>query len=139
MILERSNPEHDRVEERMGLEIVAWLTTVNAEGQPQSSPVWFLWDGTSFLVYSRPGSHKVPNIEENPRVSVTLRGTETGEDIAIFEGTAAVSPDVPPADQIPEYLEKYRDSIRSEGWTPEVFASMYSTPIRVTPTRARIW
>lgn len=35
-------------------EEVAWLTTVRADGQPQSVPAWFLWDGETFIVYSRP-------------------------------------------------------------------------------------
>ncbi len=28
----------------------AWITTVTAGGQPQSSPVWFLWADGEFLV-----------------------------------------------------------------------------------------
>lgn len=32
-------------ERRLREERIAWLTTVRADGQPQSVPVWFLWDG----------------------------------------------------------------------------------------------
>jgi hypothetical protein len=38
-----------RAEGRLREEGIAWLTTVRADGQPQSVPVWFLWDGGSFL------------------------------------------------------------------------------------------
>ena len=31
----------------------------DAEGQPQSTPVWFWWDGDTFLVYSRPAAKKL--------------------------------------------------------------------------------
>ena len=44
-----------RAERRLREEEIAWLTTVRADGQPQSVPVWFLWDGDAFLIYSQPG------------------------------------------------------------------------------------
>jgi len=28
---------------RLDTELMAWVTTVNPDGQPQSSPIWFLW------------------------------------------------------------------------------------------------
>jgi predicted pyridoxine 5'-phosphate oxidase superfamily flavin-nucleotide-binding protein len=37
-------------EERLREEKIAWLTTVRADGQPQSVPVWFLWDGEALLI-----------------------------------------------------------------------------------------
>src|SRR3712207_8123899 len=58
-----------RAEDRLRGEEVAWLTTVRPDGQPQSVPVWFLWDGEAFLVYSRPGARKLRNIEANPKRS----------------------------------------------------------------------
>lgn len=37
---------------RLRTERIAWITTVAPSGQPQSSPVWFLWDedAAEFLV-----------------------------------------------------------------------------------------
>ena len=35
---------------RLREEEVAWLTTVRSSGQPQSVPIWFLWDGETFPV-----------------------------------------------------------------------------------------
>jgi PPOX class probable F420-dependent enzyme len=127
------------VERRLGDDVILWLTTVTPEGQPQSSPVWFLWEEGSFLIYSQPGKPKLRNIAANPRVSVHLRGTEDGSEIATFDGTAEILPTAEPADRVPAYLEKYRPHIRGEGWSPRSFAEDYSQPIRVTPTAARIW
>jgi PPOX class probable F420-dependent enzyme len=126
-------------QERLRSDVIAWLTTVSPEGQPQSSPVWFLWEGGSFLIFSRPDKPKLRNIAANPRVSVHLRGSEEGGEIATFEGTAEVLPDAPPADEVAEYVEKYRDHMRGGGWTPASFASDYSQPIRIRPTAARTW
>ena len=139
MILDASNSEHAAAEERLRSDIIAWLTTVRADGQPQASPVWFLWEDGTFLIYSRPGRPKLENIGSNPKVSVHLRGTETGGDIATFDGTAELPVDGPPADQVPAYVSKYREEMEGFGWTPARFAELYSEPIRVTPTEARIW
>jgi hypothetical protein len=57
----------------------------------------------------------------------------------IFEGTAEPAVDSPPADGVPEYIEKYQALIDSYGWTPSSFAADYSIAVRVAPTRARIW
>jgi PPOX class probable F420-dependent enzyme len=64
-----ADDEQVYLEERLAREVVIWLTTVRSDGQPQTSPVWFVWDGQSFLIYSIPRSQKVPNIRGNPRVS----------------------------------------------------------------------
>lgn len=139
MVLDPNNSEHAAAEERLRSDIIAWLTTVRADGQPQSSPVWFLWMGSTFLIYSRPGRPKLENIASNPKVSVHLRGSESGGDIATFDGTAEFLQDGPSADRVPEYVSKYRQEMQGYGWSPARFAELYSEPIRITPTEARIW
>ena len=32
--------------------MIGWLTTVTPDGQPQTFPIWFLWDDGEMLVYS---------------------------------------------------------------------------------------
>ncbi len=66
-MLDTTSEAGSRAEERLHDEEIAWLTTVRPDGQPQSVPVWFLWDGEGFLVYSRPGARKLRNIEANPK------------------------------------------------------------------------
>lgn len=139
MRLDPTDPRHASLRERLEREVVIWLVTVSLDGQPHPSPVWFLWEGDTFLIYSQPDTGKVANIEGNSRVALHLRGTETGEDIAIFEGTAERVDDQEPADGVPSYVEKYRDHIDGYGWTPESFAADYSVPLRVTPERLRMW
>ena len=139
MVLDATNREHAAAEERLRSDLIAWLTTVTADGQPQSTPVWFLWEDEAFLIYSRPGMPKLDNIAANPKVSVHLRGTDAGDEIATFDGTAELPSDQPPADQVPDYVSKYREQMERFGWTPARFAELYSEPIRVTVTEARIW
>ena len=138
-MLNRENPRHAAAEDRLRAEPVIWLTTVNGAGQPQSTPVWFLWDGTEFLIYGSKDGPKTPNIAANPKVSLHLEGNGRGGGNVIFEGEARIVPDAPLADAVPDYVAKYGPIIDSYGWQREGFASDYPHAIRVRPTRARIW
>lgn len=127
-----------RADQRLRRDPIIWLTTVNAKGQPQSSPVWFYWDGVSFLIYSRP-NQKLRNLARHERVSLHLNDNGHGGDIVTIEGSATPDPSAPPPDQHAEYAEKYRSGIDRIGMTPESFAAAYSEAIRITPSRARVW
>ena len=65
-----------RVEQRLADERIIWLVTTDREGAPQPSPVWFIWDGESALMYSQPNTPKLRNIEANPRVSLHFNSDE---------------------------------------------------------------
>ena len=128
-----------RAERRLREEIMIWLTTVRSDGQPQSVPVWFLWDGETFLVYSRPGQQKLKNIHSNARAGLHLNANDRGGDVVRVEGTAGLAEDVPPADQVREYVRKYGESITRIGFDPDGFARAYSVALRVTPERWQVW
>ena len=128
-----------RAERRLRKERIAWLTTVRSDGQPQSVPVWFLWDGERFLIYSQPGRQKLRNIGRNPRVGLHLNANDRGGDVVRAEGTAEILDGFPPATGVGEYLEKYRQSIANIGFDPDAFARAYSVALRVTPERWQVW
>ncbi len=48
-----------KVKRHLKQEYVVWLTTVGPDLAPQPRPVWFIWDGSSFLIFSQPHAHKV--------------------------------------------------------------------------------
>jgi PPOX class probable F420-dependent enzyme len=138
-ILDPGNPAHAEADGRLRAEPVAWLTTVSPAGQPQSTPVWFLWQDGAFLIYGSASGPKVRNIEASPRVSLHLEGDGQGGAIVTFEGTARVDTGGPRADAVPGYVAKYGELIRALGWNPAGMADGYPHAIRVTPTRVRIW
>jgi PPOX class probable F420-dependent enzyme len=121
---------------RLQKEIVIWLATAGAEGRPNAVPVWFLWDGKSFLIYSVPGQ-KVRDIEANPKVALHLNTTPDGGDVLRIEGEAKRLRRQPPAHRVPKYIRKYAALIKSYGWKPEGFAREYRIALRVRPTRFR--
>jgi PPOX class probable F420-dependent enzyme len=138
-VLDPSSKAHAHAERRLRSEPVVWLTTVRADGQAQASPVWFLWDGETFLLYSQPDAQKVRNLGANPKVALHLGDDGNGGDVVSVEGTATVEPDTPRADRVDGYLDKYQVAIEALGYEPGPFARTYSLAIRVRPTRVRVW
>jgi PPOX class probable F420-dependent enzyme len=125
-----------RAERRFREELIGWLATVAADGTPQPTPVWFLWDGRSFLLYSKPGTPKLRNIERNPRVSLHLDGDGRGGDIVVVTGSLRPSDD-PPANEVAPYVSKYAGAIDRLGTEPAGFAASYSVALRLEPDRLR--
>lgn len=129
-----------RALERLEREQILWLTTVNPAGQPQASPVWFLWVDDEILLYSRATTPRPANVRANPRVAATLDGDGEGGDVVSIEGEARITreratlADVPPA-----YVEKYTARLAAYGWTMESMLADYPVEIRVRPTRVRAW
>jgi PPOX class probable F420-dependent enzyme len=138
-VLNLTDEQSAALADRLQTESIAWITTVTADGQPQSSPVWFLWADGRFLVYAQPRSRKVRNIRANPLVSLHLNSDDGGGRIVTFEGSAQVSDSHQPAHEDSPYLEKYRDGIASIGTTPEQLGTEFSSAILITPTRVRVY
>jgi PPOX class probable F420-dependent enzyme len=137
MRIDTSSEFGGRAARRLGDALIYWLVTVGPDGTPQPGPVWALWDGETFLIYSQPDTPKLRNIAARPGVALHLDGDGRGGDIVIVTGDAHTVPDAPPADRVPEYVAKYRDGIRRIGMTPESFARAYSVAVRVTPRNLR--
>ena len=137
MLIDTTTEIGARVERRLREEPVIWLTTVRDDSLPQPSPVWFLWDGASVLIYSRPDTPKLRNIARRPRVALNLDGDGRGGNIIVISGQALIDADALPAHQVPGYAEKYRPGIERIGMTPEQFSQAYSVAVRVTPTAVR--
>jgi len=86
-----------RVQRRLNDERIIWLTTISSRLTPQPRPVWFLWEGESFLIYSRRGTFKEIHIQNNPKVSLHFDGDGMGGDIVVFTGEARLDETAPPS------------------------------------------
>ncbi len=126
-----STPFGARVERRLAEEQIIWLVTIDKDGAPQPSPVWFLREGDTLLIYSKPAAPKLRNIARQPRVALHFNTDAGGGDVMIFHGDAAVDAATPPPHQHAAYLEKYHQGIGNIGMTPERFAEEYAAPVRV--------
>lgn len=142
--LDESLPGAAHAADRLRNDEMVWITTVRADGQPQTSAVWFHWDGTDFLLVSQPTSAKLRNIAGDPRVSLNLNGTGHGADLVVLEGRAEVVPDYatgpwPDRARIDAYWAKYERTLREvlESSAAEM-SSAFTTALRITPTRWRV-
>ncbi len=128
-----------RVQHRLDTDLIGWLTTVAPDATPHTSPIWFLWDGDTFLLYSRPDKPKLRHMTSSPRVGFHLDGDGRGGDIVVVVGNAQIRPDIAAANEVEGFTSKYAERIVANGWTPQTFAADYSVPVVVTPRRWRAW
>jgi PPOX class probable F420-dependent enzyme len=141
MVFESGSEADARALERLRTETIGWLTTVTADGQPQTFPIWFLWeDGPApgdgeILIYSDRRARRNLNLQTNPRVSLHLDDDGDGSDVVIIEGIARVDETVPGVPGNPAYLAKYGGRIRESLGSPEEMATVYNVPLRIRPTR----
>jgi PPOX class probable F420-dependent enzyme len=138
-MLNPDNPQHAAADARLRQETIIWLTTVDASGQPQASPVWFLWDGTEFLIYGSADGKKTRNIRANPKVGLNLDGNGEGGGVVVVEGTARIDEAGAPLSAVAGYVAKYGQRIESYGWSLQSMARDYPHVIKVTPRRIRAW
>lgn len=123
---------------RLETELMGWLTTINPDGQPQSSAIWFLWRNGEVVLYSRVRAPRNANVEANALVSFNLNTDPDGDDVVTMEGEARIDLALPPSSADPAYQAKHRHMIDRYGWTPEWLAENYPIPIVITPTRWRL-
>lgn len=124
--------------DHLGRDVVAWLTTVSADGRVQSSVVSFLYADGRLFFYSQPDTPKVRNIAHTPVVSFHLETDPYGDHWLIIEGTAVIDPTIPPLDQQPDYVAKYTEPHAHWGLDFAETAERFSLPIRIVPTRVRV-
>lgn len=133
-----ASPSGANIARRLSEEFLIWLTTIDAKGVPQPVPVWFLWDEatTTLLVYSRANAKRLAHIQRNPNVALHLEAGG-GREVIVITGKASVSTDDPPANQVPAFMEKYREFTSRFQLTPQQIAESLPIPIRIHPVALR--
>ena len=71
----------------------AVFASLNADGSPQTSVVWYEWDGEALLFSAMAHRRKVRNVERDPRVSVTIFDVANPYHSVEIRGKASVSAD----------------------------------------------
>ena len=78
-MLDTTTEAGGRAGRRLREEAISWLTMVRADGQPQSVPVWFLWDG-GLSLYDPVFTH-APRLKFEARL---LRGKVSEMDLLLI-------------------------------------------------------
>lgn len=139
MVFDSGTPKDEHALGRLERDKVAWLTSVTPDGQPQTFPVWFLWEDGEILVYSLNVAKRNENIAANPKVALHLNDDGKGSDVVVIEGAARVDPDAPRARENGPFAAKYEAELRRMGWTAAEMSETYDVRIRVRPTRIRVY
>jgi PPOX class probable F420-dependent enzyme len=124
--------------EHLANDVVGWLTTVAADGRPQTSVISFLWDGDTILFYSRPDTPKTRNIAARPFVSFHLNCDPYGDHTVVVEGRAQVVPNELRSDVHAAYAAKYHAPLEHGAMDERQTADEFSLPIRIHPERVRL-
>ncbi|MFJ9369942.1 pyridoxamine 5'-phosphate oxidase family protein [Nocardia sp. NPDC101769] len=64
--------EDPEVGELLSLDVVAHLATIDSEGYPHVTPIWFLWSDGAFHLTSYTGRPHLGRIMRNPRVGLVI-------------------------------------------------------------------
>lgn len=126
-----------RTLQRIAAEMVIWLTTISPSGVPQPRPVWYVWDGSTFLVYSAARAKKLIHIAHNPHVALHFNTDAGGEDIQVILGKAVIDQSAPPPDRNTAYVTKYREGIYSLAMDEQRYAAIFTVALRIEPFRLR--
>lgn len=139
--LDWTTPFARKVKRHLRSERIVWLTSVGPDGTPHPRPVWFVWDGATLLIYSKPNMQKLRDIAVNPTVALNFNTDAIGDiDVMILKGSAVLDSAAPSVHTLPAYLRRYREQIRNSlKMTPLQYSKSFSVAIRITPTGMRGW
>jgi PPOX class probable F420-dependent enzyme len=87
---------------------VAHLATVGSDGELQSTPVWFDWDGERIILNTNKWRKKYRNIVRHPRIALSIANPDNPISYLEIRGTAEVTDDVGEA-VINSLSQKYLD------------------------------
>ena len=59
---------HDMLNSRA----VAFVSTIGKRGEPQVTPLWFLWDGARVRISLVEGRQKLRNLRRDPRIAMAI-------------------------------------------------------------------
>lgn len=122
---------------RLSDELVAWLTTVSSEGQPQPSMIWFVVEDEHFVIYSKDATPRLRNIQHDERVALHLNSDSDGDSLLIIEGRAEIVGTGVPPSQDRAYVAKYERHLPRWDFTWESYDKGFPVRIHVRPTRLR--
>jgi PPOX class probable F420-dependent enzyme len=96
---------------------LAYVSTVGPKGEPQTSPVWFGWDGEKLRFSHTKARQKYRNLLRDPRIAVCLVDPAMPYRYVEIRGTATIEDD-PTKAYIDVMSKKYTGQERYQGNRP---------------------
>jgi PPOX class probable F420-dependent enzyme len=128
-----------RVQGFLATKEIAVLATVQADGAPLATPMWFLHAPAALTMISVVDTQKVRNLRRDPRVSVVAEAVAGGGEVRglTVQGRAEFLSDGPERRALIErFHEKYRGLERL--WGGKAMPAN-RVMFRIVPSRVRSW
>jgi PPOX class probable F420-dependent enzyme len=110
-----SDLNNSKVQKILQSKAFAHLATLGSHGEPQSSPMWFLWDGEYIKFTHTTNRKKYQNIKRDPRVAITITDSDDPYTYAEFRGVVERIEEDPNGVFFDTLAEHYDSSIRYPG------------------------
>ncbi len=78
--------QNPKVQKILHSKAFAHVATMRPDGSPQSSPMWFVWDGASLKFTHATNRQKYQHIRRDPRVAVSITDVDDPYTYAEFRG-----------------------------------------------------
>ncbi|MEZ4729745.1 MAG: PPOX class F420-dependent oxidoreductase [Caldilineaceae bacterium] len=79
----------------------AIVATNRADGPPQLTPVWYIYEGGQMYISAGAGAVKVQNLRRDPRVTICVDGGHPDARYVILQGTITI---LEPSDPLQEQM-----------------------------------
>ena len=93
----------------LGKKGFAHMATLGPHGEPQSSPVWYEWDGENLLISQTTGRQKYKNLQREPRLAVSITDPDNPYLYLEIRGSVVAIDDDPDNALINALAKKYID------------------------------
>jgi PPOX class probable F420-dependent enzyme len=114
------------------------IATMDEEGWPTVSPVWYLWDGSSFLVIGKERTGYIRNLRRDPRCGALVENPTLPYKRVSLKGVAEFLPE--DFDWIPPTRDMVLKYLGPEGMSyAEATFAFPRVPIRIWPRRMATW
>ena len=115
--------------------LLAVLSTVNPDGSPQATPLWYHYDGEQFNMTAFTTRVKVRNIRRNPKVSLVVVDTARRRGQGLVVNGTAVLIEVGVPEATLRNAIRYLGEGKGRAMAKQLTETAARVLIRVTPER----
>jgi PPOX class probable F420-dependent enzyme len=129
-----------RIQQYLATKDIVVLGTINPDGTPLITAMWFLHDPSALVLISMDGLQKVRNLRRDPRLHIVAESGTRGDDIkgVAVRGRAEFLGDSPERHALAtRLLDKYHPHLEAY-WSGRAMPSN-RVMFRVTPQQVRTW
>jgi nitroimidazol reductase NimA-like FMN-containing flavoprotein (pyridoxamine 5'-phosphate oxidase superfamily) len=86
---------------------LARLAYIGLDGRPRVVPIWFLYRNERFVMVTGPRAEKVPAIDRNPDVALTIDSSTPPYHALLVNGDATIETTLGMAEEYPDLARRY--------------------------------